>query len=299
MRVAWRRLRGHDAIARRVRVRVRAAEVGRRVVEPEEEGLLIGCPAVDEVDGLSGQYVLLVVSRVGAVADECAVLDQRVVVGGLVVRGGGCVPLRPAGWDYGGVVAVAVQILADHGGVVARVLKPDGQVVAFVPACSKTGIAAIRPAIGEDAVVVRVLAGEEGGPGGTAEREVDEAVAEPRPLVADHRVDVAHDPHRFDRLIVGLDHEHVGPGLRREAARARRGVGQAETEHGRDREQRPGEIPAVRPGMGRMRGQVQTSVPRLDLAVRDHGVGVLGEQVEVGLVGAARGGAAVAVDRRV
>ena len=37
-------------------------------------------------------------------------------------------PLRPAG-RHRRVVRVVVQVLADHGGVVARVLEPDGEVV--------------------------------------------------------------------------------------------------------------------------------------------------------------------------
>ena len=51
--------------------------VGRRVGEPEEEWLRKRRPAVDEVDRLSGQHVLLEVGGVLAVVDQGAVLVQR------------------------------------------------------------------------------------------------------------------------------------------------------------------------------------------------------------------------------
>ena len=62
---------------------------------------------------------------------------------------------------------------------------------------------------------------------------------------------------------------------------------------------RPLMIKGGTPGSPGAQGTWWASVPRLGLAVGDRGVGVLGEQVEVGLVGGARGAPAVAVDRRV
>ncbi len=96
---AWRGA-GFAAIAveGRVRVRVRAAEVGRRVGEPEEERLRKRRPAGDEVDRLSGQHVLLEVGGCIAVADQGAVLVQRVVVDRLGAPGPPrATPTSPAG----------------------------------------------------------------------------------------------------------------------------------------------------------------------------------------------------------
>ena len=139
--------------------------------------------------------------------DQGAVLVQRVVVDLLVV-GGRRVPLAPPIGHQ--ITRVAVQGLADHRGVVARVLEPDGQVVVLVQLQE-----ALEPAVGwlvgAHAVVVHVLAGEEGGARGAAEREVDEAVFErSSAITADQRVDVVHHPHRLERLVVRHDHHHVG-----------------------------------------------------------------------------------------
>ena len=64
MGVARCRLRGvRPQLIGRVRIRARAADVRRRVGEPEEERLRLWRPAVDEVDRLAGQHVLLEVGR--------------------------------------------------------------------------------------------------------------------------------------------------------------------------------------------------------------------------------------------
>ena len=144
-----------------------------------------------------------------------AVVDQRAVL----VRAGSrrrsrraihpgppATPTSPAGR---GGRAIAVQVLADQAGVVARTVKPDGQVVVRMQGV-EAGEAAGGRRVAENAVVVLVLAGEESGARGAAERVVDEAALERRPTVADQRVDAVHHPHRFDRLVIGLDHDDVG-----------------------------------------------------------------------------------------
>jgi hypothetical protein len=175
----WRR--GAATVLRRVRVR-QAAPVRGRVGEPEEERLRLRRPAVDEVDRFPGQYVLLEVGWVLAVKDPVAVVVQRVVVDLLVVRGGH-VPLRPA-QRHEGLVHVAVQVLADQGGVVPGALEPDREGVASVQLL-KAAEAAVRRIVAEDAVVVHVLTGEEGGAGGAAERVVDEAPLERHSVIGD------------------------------------------------------------------------------------------------------------------
>ena len=63
--------------------------------------------------------------------------------------------------------AVAVQPLADQGGAVARLLQPPRQRVG----AALHAVPAVRVEVARDAVVVRVLAGDERRPGRTAERK--------------------------------------------------------------------------------------------------------------------------------
>ena len=140
-RVAWRGAGTADALAVARRVRALAVrDVRRRVGEPQEERLRPRRPAVDEVHGFPGEHVLLVVSGILAVLDQVAVVVDGVVVDPLVVGGSG-LPLRPA-CRYTGLVRVAVQVLADHGGVVAGVAQPDGEVVGPVQLLKAVGAAA-------------------------------------------------------------------------------------------------------------------------------------------------------------
>ena len=257
MGVTRGRLRGVAAVERRVWVRVRRGPVGRRVGEPEEERLGQRRPAVDEVDRVPGQHVLLEVVRVAAVLDQGAVHVQRVVVDPVSLRGRA--PLRPAG-RHGRVGPVLVQVLADHPGVIAGVAKPVGQVVVAAELLEAPK-AAVRVPVAEHAVVVHVVAGQEGRARGAAEREVDEAVFERHPGVPDQRVDVVHDAHRLERLVVGLDHHDVRPRLGRARlvdARRRRpgGRNRQRADHDRGRRDRYREAP------GR-RGQTPLHAPSL------------------------------------
>ena len=182
-----------------------------RVGKPEEERLRFRRPASDEADRLSGKDVLLEVGGVGAVLDQGAVLVERVAVD-LLVRARA--PLRPA-LRHQRAEHVAVQVPADHCGVVTRVAQPDGEVVRSVPVHGlEAAEAAVWRLVIEHTVVVHVLPGQEGGARGAAERVVDEALPKRHPPAPDQRLDVAHDPHRLERLVVGLDHHNVRPRLR-------------------------------------------------------------------------------------
>ena len=129
MGVARRRRRGAATVLRRVRVR-KTAPVRGRVGEPEEERLRLRRPAVDEVHRLSGQHVLLEVGGPGTRrGPRCR--SRSACSGRRPGRSDRRVPLRPARRHKRALV-VAVQVLADQGGVVARVLQPDGEVVVSV-----------------------------------------------------------------------------------------------------------------------------------------------------------------------
>ena len=167
----------------------------------------------DQVDGLARVDVGLVVRRAVAVVHERAVLVQRVVVVAVRRRVRRAVPLAPARRDLlGRSRAVPVQVLADVDRLVAGALEPDGKRVRRV----ELVVAAVRRRVAPDAVVVRVLAREEGRARRAAERVRDEAVVERDALVGEQRLHVRHDAHRLERLVVGHDHDDVraGRGLR-------------------------------------------------------------------------------------
>ena len=193
----------------------------------EEERLARRDAALDEVERLAGQNASLEVGRRRAVMDDRPVLVQVVVVGVLGVRQRP-VPLVPARRHETAVLlAVAVQELAHERRPVAGLLKPQGKRVRGVEQAEAVAIV--------DPVVVCILAGLEGSPGGTAEREVDEVVGEGRALVADQRSDLRHRFHRLHGLIVGHDDDHVRPS----ASSLRRGV--SGESHRADGEHREGE----------------------------------------------------------
>ena len=184
---------------------------------------------VDDVDRLPGVEIGLVRALVRV---ERPVLVERVAVEAVRGRVDGAAPLVVPRWDLRRIPApVAVQVLAEVGGVVAGLLEPDGQRVRVV----ELRVAAARRGVAHDAVVVRVLAGEERRARGAAERVRDEALGEGRPAVAQESPHVRHDPHRLDRLVVGHDHDDVRARLRR---RRLRGVGSGR--HGRSRKEDSG-----------------------------------------------------------
>ena len=82
----WR-LGGVVAVGGRVGVRVRATAVRRAVGQPEEERLRLRGAALDQVNRLPGEDVLLVVPGPLPVARQLAVVVRGVVVGPVGVRG--------------------------------------------------------------------------------------------------------------------------------------------------------------------------------------------------------------------
>ena len=117
--------------------------------------------------------------------------------------------LRPARRD--GDAAVPVEVLADDGGRVAGPPQPDRQRLAAAQTVEPAERRADRP----HAVIVGVLAGEERRPRGAALRERHERVGEGHAALADQRARPRHRRHVRRRLVVGLDHDHVGRRRRR------------------------------------------------------------------------------------
>ena len=220
--------------------RRRPAHVRGEERDPHEERLSRGRAAAHDLDGLVCVDVRLVRRRVPPVLHERPVLVDRVaveLVRGVVDR---AVPLRPAGRDLVLVeVAVSVQVLADVDRLVARALEPDGKGVLVV----QRVVAAVGRLVREHAVVVGVLAGEEGGAGRAAERERREAVVEGRSLGDEQPLDVLHDADRLDGLVVGHDHDDVRPlrrpGMCSRCADCPGGDGSDAEQHAGDRERRP------------------------------------------------------------
>ena len=175
-----------------------------RVRDEEQKRVGRGCIAVDEVHSLARKDRVLELTRRRAVVDDVAVLIEVVVVDveGRGVRG---VPLGPARWHIARATgirpAVAAQVLADVPGVIAAVLEPHRQRV--------RGVQAGERATEQDAMVVGVLARQKRGPGGAAERVVDEVVRERRALVANQLLDARQDSHVSDGLVVGHHDEDV------------------------------------------------------------------------------------------
>ena len=208
---AWRPRRA--ATARRVV----AAEtvVGRVIGEPEEERVGIGGVGGDERQRvLAGQGVGLIVGGPGAEVARLAarVEDVEVVERGQALTAGTdqAPPLVPARRRPPGG-AQPVQPLAGERGVVAVRLQPGGEVAIRVEqaavAAAAAGVVALR------AVVVRVLAGEQGRARGTAERKAREGVGELGPAIADQAPGPRQRPHHSGPLVVGHHDDDVRPRL--------------------------------------------------------------------------------------
>ena len=194
---------------------------------------------------LVGQHVGLVEARRLAerpsVGSRAAVLVDLVAphpVGGVIDE---AVPLRPAG----GLVRrpldpIAVQVLAHVRGHVSGPLEPDRQVLVGLQA--QVAAATLRVEA-EDAVVVGVLAGEEGRTRGAAERVGNVRAVERHPARAQQAAGAAHDRHVSHGLIVGHHEHHVGrrragriAGLPRLLGRGRSGPGAGRQQDRRDQE---------------------------------------------------------------
>ena len=183
--VAARRHR--PASAGSAAVRVQVLVVRGRLAELEEERRR----ARELADEL-GRALVEQVGQVGAiVVDLLALLavdrELEVVVAARVADQRG--PAIPPGRDLVLVVdvgLVAVQELAHVRGLVARALKPDREHVLVFEQGPVAGL------VVEDAVVVAVLAGQVGGPRGTAERRRVVGVRERDPLAAEEPERVRH-----------------------------------------------------------------------------------------------------------
>ena len=120
--------RGRSGQVRRVVRIARPAGVRRQERDGEEERRPARRQAPDQLDRFPAVDVGLVVHGPGPVGHEAAVLVQRVVVVAVGRRIGRAVPLAPAGRHLERASrAVAVQVLAEMDGGVARALEPGGQ----------------------------------------------------------------------------------------------------------------------------------------------------------------------------
>ena len=186
---------------------------------------------LDRLDRLLAQHVGLVERGVldveVAVAVEHAVLEHLVavhLVGALV---DGAVPVAPARRHVGlAPQPVAVEVLADVRGAVARGLQPHRQRVLRVERLD----AAVRRRVVEDAVVVAVLPGQVGGARRAAQRRGDVGAGEARARGADQLPRLRHRRHVLVGLVVGHQHDDARALERR---RRRLGAQRGERERGR------------------------------------------------------------------
>ena len=125
--------------------------------------------------------------------------------------------------------AVAVQPLADQRRAVAGLLEPGREDVAAV----LHPVPAVRVEVAADAVVVGVLAGDEGRPRRAAERERVDRVGERRALRRRAAADVRHLRDVGARLVVGHHDEDVRAAVLAGAGRARLGGGRRRAARGR------------------------------------------------------------------
>ena len=160
----------------------------RRDGRHREEERRAGRPPVDEVDRVVGDDVGLVVGRLRSEPLHRAVPVHEVAVGPVGPAVEQPVPLGPPGRDLLRVIgAVTVEVLPDVAGGVAGRPQPHRERVRVVQAPVP---AVRRRPVAVHAVVVHVLAGEEGRPRRAAEREVHEAVRERGALDAPSRARV-------------------------------------------------------------------------------------------------------------
>ena len=203
--------------------------VVRRVVgEPEEPRLrrvggvdeLLRVPR-DDVGGVVGSRraerlpLAVVGHHVVVVARRLEEAEPRVVPGRR---------LRPL------VDREVVEELAVETRLVARTLQPHGQHVALPVEAGVAGV------VGEDVVVVRVLAGDDAGAIGAAQGRRREPGGELRPVVDDPAKRLRHvrRPERVHGLVVDQDEQDVG---RRHHPRSRAAARKGE-DAGRDRQER-------------------------------------------------------------
>ncbi len=180
----------------------------RVVGRHDQEQRLVGRGAPDHLRGPARQDVGQMVLGLVAVADQPAVLVQRVVEIGEPAAD--AVPLVPAGLRRVDLRLVAVQQLAQKGGAVAGGVQPGRDRRPVQLQRLELGEPARRQVVALDAVIVRVLAAQDGGARGAAERVGHEVVGEHDALVGDQRLGPLHDPVGGEILVVGQDHDDAG-----------------------------------------------------------------------------------------
>jgi hypothetical protein len=184
--------------------------VGCKKGDREEQWLGRGRALLDQLHGFPGEDVGLIIARIlvegPTVGVQRAVLVERVAphpVGRVV---DGAVPVAPARRDVGRRLgAVAVEVLAQVGRVVAGPLKPDGQRFEGVEASVAAG-GRVQP---QHLVVVGVLAAQIGGSRGTAKRIGDVEAVEGHAARAEEGLRARHGVQVGDGLVVGHQHDHV------------------------------------------------------------------------------------------
>ena len=206
---AWRERRSHA--------------VGRVVGQPEEEGTAPARAAVEKPSRLAGEHVRRVVTALVAVAHAAPFVADLIAVVARILD-----ELKPAvesrGRAHPGHVVVPIQELAHEPGAVPRPVEPDRKRV------SRIAQIRVSRVVGEHAVVVRILPGQDPGAGRAAQGWRRDPVREARP-----RTD---DPAKRPRhvlalegvlgLVVGQDDQEVGgslsSGLRCRRSRGRDGA---------------------------------------------------------------------------
>ena len=184
-------------------------DVRGRVGEPEEERLRLRRAAVDEVDRLRGEHVLQEVGGLLAVLGQGAVVVERVVVDQLPSPGPPratptspaapvCRFVKPSGTCRSGRCS-SRRPAARPRGCCSRAAPRNAGSRRSAGCCPRTPwLCAYWP--------VRNVARD-----GQQSEKLTKLFLNVAPLSPISELTLIHDPHRLDRLIVRLDHDHVGP----------------------------------------------------------------------------------------
>ena len=243
--------------------------VGREVGRPDEERLAVPGPPLHQ----RARLVAHVVGDVGVpvLGDVPVVVLVEVHVVGPSPHGR--VPERPALLGRSAGSAEAVEVLADQGRVVARVLQPptDG-----VPRGTELRETAVHAGVRVHPAVLGVLAGDDLGAGRAAQRVGRDAVGERGAGVPEPASGPRHPAQVADGLVVGQDEDDVRllPGRRVGGRAPHEGTGcrgHVDDRHGtcaRDRQHRPHQapercphelLPSSVPGRGRVTSRLRGS----------------------------------------
>src|SRR5215212_6617380 len=174
--------------------------------EVHEERSILAFLAPHEVLGEARERVIEV--GVSLVGDQLPVLVQL------------CFPhdpvpfVPPCRYVFALMVAVTVEVLAEQGRLVARFVEPGGQRGSLASQVAERYETPDRRAVTPDQMVVRVLPGQDSGPGGTAERIGNEGVIEGLTLVGHVRLYGWHLRGRRSVQVVGEYKYNVGTARR-------------------------------------------------------------------------------------